>query len=179
MGPLVKSPFRKSLLGPRIQLVEATPDHAELLWQSILKDRLGRNGDSWRWLTSADELKDYLAKNSCDNPNKEVVYLFQKDKTIFGSFHVHTLCYSDYKTEIGYAIEKNFEGHGYVVEAVKLIEEELKRLGFNKIIINCDVENARSVRVAERAGFLLEGTLRQDCIENGKFRDSALFGKLL
>ena len=179
MNPLVKSPFRKILTGPRFDLIAAHTDHAHKLWESILRDREGRKGASWRWLLSVAELSDYLAKNSPERPSGEVVYVFQKDDVIFGTFHVHTLCYSDYKTEVGYAIEKQFEGHGYVTEAITMIEAELKRLGFNKMIISCDVENTRSIKVAERSGFLREGTLLQDCIEDGKFRDSALFGKLL
>ena len=80
---------------------------------------------------------------------------------------------------IGYGIEKREEGRGYVSEALHAVLGELKRLGFNKAIINCDRENKRSVQVAERNGFLREGLLIQDCIENGRFRDSLIFGRLL
>lgn len=85
----------------------------------------------------------------------------------------------DHKAEIGYGIEKGEEGHGYVSEGLMLVEGEMKRLGFNKMIINCDTGNIRSIKVAERNGFRHEGLLLQDCIEDGKFRDSMLFGKLL
>jgi RimJ/RimL family protein N-acetyltransferase len=175
---LEKKPFKKVLTGPRIKLIEARPAHAGSLWNSILRDREAR-GSSWDWLNNLDELKEYLSDNSCEEPKGEVFYLFQKDDQVFGSFHVHTLSYADHKTEIGYALEKSFEGHGYVAEAIELIEKELKRLGFNKMIISCDVNNVRSLKVAEKAGFKREGTLIQDCIENGKFRDSAIFGKIL
>lgn len=67
----------------------------------------------------------------------------------------------------------------YVTEALQLVELELKRLGFNKIVINCSVENYRSIQVALRNGYRREGTLNQDYLENGKFRDSAIFGRIL
>ncbi|MNL36375.1 Ribosomal-protein-serine acetyltransferase [compost metagenome] len=80
---------------------------------------------------------------------------------------------------MGYGIEKGEEGKGYVSEALQLVEAELKRLGFNKMIICCNSDNIRSLKVAERNNFRHEGTLLQDCIENGKFRDTIVFGKLL
>ena len=56
---------------------------------------------------------------------------------------------------------------------------EMKRLGFNKVVINCDRNNVRSIQIAERNGFQREGLLLQDCIEDGRFRDSVIFGKIL
>ncbi|MGZ3768491.1 MAG: GNAT family N-acetyltransferase [Bdellovibrio sp.] len=175
---LEKKPFEKILVGSRIRLVEAVPDLAVLLWGSIIRDRELR-GESWEWCTSIGELKEYLSTCSCEDPVFEVVYIFEKDGRIFGTFHIHNLSYRNHKAEIGYAIEKSFEGNGYVAEAVMLVEMELKRLGFNKIVLTCDIENTRSMKVAERAGFLREGTLIKDCIEQGKYRDTAVFGKIL
>jgi RimJ/RimL family protein N-acetyltransferase len=48
-----------------------------------------------------------------------------------------------------------------------------------KQVISCDVENKRSINTAEKSGYTREGTLIQDCIENGTFRDSAVFGKII
>lgn len=175
---LEKRPFKKLLVGERIKLLNSPPELAEPLWKSIVQDRKLR-GASWAWLESLDQLRAYLEKHNSDLPNGEVVYLIAKDQSIIGTFHIHSFCYADHKTEVGYAIEKAYEGYGYVAESLKLVESELKRLQFNKIIINCDVKNLRSVSVAEKNGYLREGLLVQDCIEDGQFRDSALFGKIL
>ncbi len=175
---LEKRPFEKILTGERVRLLNSPPEFAELLWESILQDRKLR-GTSWSWLESLDELREYLRKHNSDLPDGEVVYLIEKDQRIIGTFHVHSFCYADHKTEVGYAIEKTYEGYGYIAETLKLIESELKRLQFNKVIINCDVKNRRSISVAEKNGYMREGLLIQDCIEDGQFRDSALFGKIL
>ncbi len=178
MSELEKRPFTKTLVGERIKLLSSPPEFAELLWKSILQDRKLR-GASWRWLESLDDLREYLEKHNSNLPEGEVVYLIQKNEDIIGTIHIHSFCYADHKTEIGYAVEKTFEGQGYVAEALKLVESELKRLQFNKIIISCDVKNLRSVGFAEKNGYNREGLLLQDCIEDGRFRDSALFGKIL
>ena len=98
---------------------------------------------------------------------------------MIGSFHMHKINYADHKTEIGYAIEKGEEGKGYVTEAFRVIEAELIRLGFNKIVITCNSDNFRSIKFAERNGFQREGLFIEDFIESGAFRDSVVFGKRL
>ncbi|MBK7892066.1 MAG: GNAT family N-acetyltransferase [Bdellovibrionales bacterium] len=122
-------------------------------------------------------------RESCFKENKfrrkRDRFSYLKDGKAIGSFHVHTISYSDHKAEIGYGIEKGEEGKGYVSESLQLVVAEMKRLGFNKVVINCDRNNVRSIQVAERNGFQREGLLLQDCIEYGRFRDSVIFGKIL
>ena len=47
-------------------------------------------------------------------------------------------------------------------EALPLIEEELFTNDFNRIVIHTDVLNYRSANVAIKAGYKLEGILRQN-----------------
>jgi RimJ/RimL family protein N-acetyltransferase len=63
--------------------------------------------------------------------------------------------------EIGYWLRSSAEGHGYIGEAVGLVQEfAARQRGANCIVIRCDVRNVRSAAVAERAGFLRAGLLR-------------------
>ena len=177
MPPLEKQPFSEVLAGSQISLRRPGPADAQQVWEYIQRDHdLG--GVNYAWVESVEDVEKHITKKSSPEA-KTVDYLIVKDGIAIGSFHVHTISYSDYKAEIGYGIEKREEGHGYVSEALHAVLGELKRLGFNKAIINCDRENKRSVQVAERNGFLREGLLIQDCIENGRFRDSLIFGRLL
>ena len=179
LADLDKKPFIKKIEGSRFTLVRAKTDHTEGLWRSILRDRKLR-GSSWRWVENIEQLQKYLNDVSSEIPHKEVIYLFQDDtEAIFGSIHIQNLNYSDHKVELGYAIEKSYEGLGYISDAIPLVEAEIRRLKFNKIEIECDPKNARSLSVAERNGYLHEGTRLQDNIWDGQFRDKALFGKIL
>jgi RimJ/RimL family protein N-acetyltransferase len=177
IAPLEKKPFAPKLIGARIELVQPSPIYTLHVWECIQRDH-ALGGTYYAWMTSKDEVAKYITAEP-DPVDKEITYLILKNHKAIGSVHVHTIIYSDHKAEIGYAIEKGEEGHGYVSEAVQLLLSEMKRLGFNKAIINCDKENLRSVKVAERNGFALEGLHLQDRIENGRFRDSMIFGKLL
>lgn len=80
--------------------------------------------------------------------------------------------------EIGYWCRTCFQGRGYITEAVLgMTRFAFEELGAQKIEIRCDVRNERSRRVAERAGYRLEGELRNDDLGmDGSLRDTLIFG---
>jgi RimJ/RimL family protein N-acetyltransferase len=62
---------------------------------------------------------------------------------------------------IAYAVTAGHRGNGYATRAVRLLAEAgLTRFGFQRIELICDVENGASRRVADKAGFTLEGIRR-------------------
>ena len=66
-----------------------------------------------------------------------------------------------------------------MMESVHMLEQELFRNGFNKVIIHTDVLNKNSVNVAKKLGYELEAILKQDRFlkyEN-RFRDTNCFAK--
>lgn len=79
---------------------------------------------------------------------------------------------------IGYIVDHEHEGEGYVTEAVSRIVEILfEQLAAHKISIECDDANVRSVAVAERCGFLREGHLRDTKVHSdGRRTGTLLYG---
>jgi RimJ/RimL family protein N-acetyltransferase len=68
--------------------------------------------------------------------------------------------------EIGYWARASAEGHGYIGEAVRVLTRfAFDDLRANRVDIRMDPRNTRSRRVAERAGYLLEGTLRNVSVD--------------
>lgn len=62
---------------------------------------------------------------------------------------------------IAYAVIPEHRRQGYATRAVRLLAiEGLGRFGFHRIELMCDVENAASRAVGERAGFTFEGIRR-------------------
>ena len=105
--------------------------------------------------------------------------IFRKsDLKYMGNIGVHSIRWDRYSCEFGYWILGEFEGQGYVSEAVKALESEMFGLGFNRIQIRCNNVNKRSASVPRACGYTHEGTIRQDGIDLGKFRDTMVFGKL-
>jgi RimJ/RimL family protein N-acetyltransferase len=84
------------------------------------------------------------------------------------------------KFEIGYWCHTRFTGNGYTTEAVRAITSfAFDRLGARRVEIRCDPSNLKSARVAERAGFTLEGTLRDnERGTDGSLRDTLIYSSL-
>lgn len=79
--------------------------------------------------------------------------------------------------EIGYWIRRSAEGSGYVSEAVRLlIELAFGCLQARRVQLTCDADNHASRRVAEHAGFVLEGTPRNAAVgREGEAMDWLMF----
>jgi RimJ/RimL family protein N-acetyltransferase len=81
------------------------------------------------------------------------------------------------KFEIGYWCRTSFVGNGYITEAVEAITSlAFDALGARRVEIRCDPDNLKSAKVAERAGFTLEATLRNNELgTDGTVRDTMIF----
>src|SRR5215210_5218903 len=83
--------------------------------------------------------------------------------TLVGSSGLQGIDWEVPKFEIGYWCRSGFTGRGYITEAVLGITAfAFDALGAKRVEIRCDSSNLASVRVAERAGFRLEGELRNN-----------------
>lgn len=70
-------------------------------------------------------------------------------------------------------------GHGYATEAGhRLLQWAFDTLDLNRVQSETDTRNVASARVLEKLGFVLEGTLREDCVVNGDVSDSWVYGLL-
>jgi RimJ/RimL family protein N-acetyltransferase len=81
--------------------------------------------------------------------------------------------------EIGYWCATDKVGRGYITEAVVAMTEFAWSLGLVRLELRCDARNLRSRAVAERAGYTLEGVLRNDCrTPQGALRTTYLFAQI-
>lgn len=98
---------------------------------------------------------------------------------LLGSIGFVTFHWVSRKTEIGYWIDKAYEGKGIITKATRrLIEYAFDELDMNRVEIHCSSENERSAAVPERLGFTKEGVLRQAEFRNGKLHDFNIYGLL-
>lgn len=86
----------------------------------------------------------------------------------------------DYRSaSLGYCLGESAWGHGYATEAARaLLQWAFANLDLNRVQAEADTRNPASGRVLEKLGFVLEGTLREDCIVDGDVSDSWVFGLL-
>ncbi len=100
--------------------------------------------------------------------------------TLVGSSGLHRIDWEVPKFEIGYWCRTGMTGRGYTTEAVRGIAAfAFDALGAKRVEIRCDPLNRPSARVAERAGFHLEGELRNDALgTDGTLRNTLVFSAI-
>lgn len=106
------------------------------------------------------------------------MHLFLKGtETLVGSSGLQGIDWSVPKFEIGYWCRTRFGGQGYITEAVRGIAAfAFEALDAKRVEIRCDPLNRPSARVAERAGFRLEGELRNESAgTDGSSRNTLVF----
>ena len=109
------------------------------------------------------------------------LYLFEKASGEFiGGSGLHRFDLSVPRFEIGYWVRTSRVGCGFAVEAVRAIADlALGDLQAHRVEIRCSDRNERSWRVAERAGFELEGILRHEAREvDGSLRDTRVYARV-
>lgn len=81
--------------------------------------------------------------------------------------------------DLGYVLNAEYWGQGIATEATqRLLTFGFDDLGLHRIFATCHPENIGSARVLEKAGFQLEGRLREDKLVRGAYRDSLLYAIL-
>jgi RimJ/RimL family protein N-acetyltransferase len=81
--------------------------------------------------------------------------------------------------EIGYMLDPAARGRGVATSAVALLTRwAFDELGLTRIELRIDTENTASARVAERAGYRLDGVLRSLAFKDGLRTDTAVWSRL-
>jgi RimJ/RimL family protein N-acetyltransferase len=102
--------------------------------------------------------------------------------TLVGSSGFHAPDWDIPSFEIGYWVHSAHARKGYVTEAViALTAMAFSTLGARRVQLVCDSVNVRSAAVAYRAGFQLEGVLRNVCRNHltGELGDDMIFSRVV
>jgi RimJ/RimL family protein N-acetyltransferase len=103
----------------------------------------------------------------------------KRGSTFVGNCSLFQLDWAIPRGEIAYWCATNKVGHGYITEAVLALTEFAWSLGLVRVEIRCDAKNLRSRAVAERAGFALEGVLKNESrTPQGALRDTCVFAQV-
>jgi ribosomal-protein-alanine N-acetyltransferase len=82
--------------------------------------------------------------------------------------------------EIGFFVDRDHEGQGYVTEAVRAaLGFIFEHLNAHRVRMQCDDTNERSWRVAERCGMVREGHIRENKLTADGERSGTLYYGML
>ncbi|WP_327590028.1 GNAT family N-acetyltransferase [Nonomuraea sp. NBC_00507] len=101
------------------------------------------------------------------------------DGVVVGAISLFKTSWSAGTTEVGYGVHPLYRGRGLATEAVRgLVEWVFEATELRRIDLTANLDNAASLRVAQKAGFTWEGVLRSAVIDDDGQHDLVVFGLL-
>lgn len=113
------------------------------------------------------------------NEDLMAFFFLKEGGTLIGGSGLHKANWDLRQFEVGYWSRTGYGGQGLMTEGVKaLAEHALNELAANRVFLTVDARNVRSCLLAERAGFLLEGTLVKERLNvQGQWRDTRVYAR--
>lgn len=119
--------------------------------------------------------EEYYAKGEMLN----FAIAIKETNEFIGSIGFYRINWESERTEIGYILDPEHRGKGYVYEAmIEMIRYAFKEIGFHSLEAIIDPRNTASVRVVERVGFVKEGHLKESSYWNGEYIDCLIYSLL-
>ncbi|NFU03734.1 GNAT family N-acetyltransferase [Clostridium botulinum] len=117
-----------------------------------------------------DSYKQYLNGNSLE-------FGIYKDKKFIGKIKISNIIMGIFKNCIvGYSIDKDFQGNGYMKEALKLlIDYTFNEIDIHRIEASTLIDNIRSQKVLEGCGFKKLGINEKYLYIDGKWQDHVTY----
>lgn len=149
--------------------------------------RLYSDGDVMRYwsrppcqdVAEAQELVDRCHDRNAQGITMSLGVVRLADDVVIGTCNLHNMNRICRRAEVGYMLDRNCWGQGYMTEALScLFDFAFGELGLIRIEADIDPRNSASAALLERLGFEKEGFLRRRWIVGDEITDSALYGLL-
>lgn len=130
-----------------------------------------------------EEVEAYI-KNKPAIPNQPNTWfqfgLIEKSSCkLIGDIGIHFMENNDKQVEIGYTLNKDFQGKGYATEALKcIINYIFNVLNKHRVFASVDPRNISSIKLLERLGFRKEVHFVKSICFKGEWVDDVIYGLL-
>ncbi len=129
--------------------------------------------------TSREATRDWTERQSRRRLDDDEFHwvIESQDGEPVGSISTHTCNPHNGTFSYGIDIVTEHRGKGYAGEAILLVlRYYFQELRYQKATINVHADNLASIRLHEKLGFKLEGTLRRMTFSHGQYHDMLWFG---
>lgn len=175
----------ESLESDRLLIRVARPGDGAMFNQAVLES-LPELSPWLAWVTPAPTLEQ--SEHSCRrayarflmNEDLMAFFILKDGGTLVGGSGLHRADWVLRQFEMGYWCRTGFGRQGLITEGVRrLAEHALIELKASRVFLTTDEQNVLSWRVAERAGFQHEGTLRNERLNlRGALRNTRVYSRI-
>jgi diamine N-acetyltransferase len=132
---------------------------------------------------SLEDEKHWFEKIAEHIPSERpMVIEIQEGETwrMIGNCEIHNISLINHSADLGIVIgDKSVWNAGYGTETMQLLlQYGFETLNLNRISLVVYADNPRAIRTYEKAGFVLEGRLRQARYKHGKYTDELIMSVL-
>ncbi len=166
----------------RINLVQRNHDYDRQMYHLLNPNRAYLK-KYLRWLDKNKTFEDTVATTSdmlekwCRGQQFNYLITDKKGK-LLGAIGIGKINNLDRHVEFGYWLSQDQNGHGYMSEALKKLEQILFARKIRRLEIECVVSNQLSANVALRNGYEKECIKKEYFNINGIFEDAAVYVKM-
>ncbi|MBF4572273.1 GNAT family N-acetyltransferase [Herbiconiux sp. VKM Ac-1786] len=129
------------------------------------RTRQGAVTEEGQWLVLAIQLRDDVGLSEGGRVIGEVLLKFDSE--------------ADARGELGYAIARDAEGHGYATEAARaVLDLAFTGFGLHRVIARLDARNRASAALLERLGMRREALFIEDEHFKGEWTDTLVYALL-
>ncbi len=172
----------ESLLSERLQIRVARPGDGAMFHEAI-HDSHAELAPWLGWVSPPPTPAESEARcqsaheRFLRNEDLMALFLLRDTGELVGGSGLHKADWTLRQFEVGYWGRTRFAGAGLVTEGVcALARHAIEVLGAHRVFLTTDERNLRSRRLAERAGFEFEGTLRKDRLDlDGRLRNTRVY----
>lgn len=135
---------------------------------------------SGRFPMNTDDLNEYIKSYSLNKDGMLLGIFSKKTSKHIGNISLHMIDWRNRNAEVGVILgDKHARGKGYATEAICLVADHaFNKLNLRKLYAGMTKGNDASKRVFEKAGFKVEGILREHFYLGGRYIDCYRMGLL-
>ncbi len=177
---IFEGPFPE-LFTERITLREFNMTDVDDLLEIRSDDSVMKYMDT-NYLKSKKEAEQFLIKIvNGFREKKQISWVLEHrlNKKFMGYIGLFSIDYKNNFAETGYALKPDYQGNGYMREALKeIIRFSFEQLKFHRLEANVNPENLSSIKLLEKLNFRREAHFRENYFFGGKYLDSVIYGLL-
>ena len=173
----------EELTGEKIRLVKRHRKYSCELFQAIDRSRDFLREflfwvDGTKSVEDVDKAMDMFAGKWNEKTAFDFVILEKAGRAVVGAGGAFNIDFENRAAEFGYFLDQKQTGKGYAAELIRLLEEYFFAKGFHRLKLEIDERNLPSQRVAERGGYVYEGTLRDVLLAYDGYRNHKVYAKI-
>ena len=128
------------------------------------------------------EAKQFIDKINNGIDKDEWIYwgiTEKNDETLIGTICLWNISKNDSRAEVGYALHTDFQGKGFMGEAMDVVlDYTFTKMDLHSIEAHVHPDNQTSINHLQKKGFIKEAYFKENVFFNGKFLDPVVYSRL-